>query len=348
MQPRERNTSSHTSASLAASVHRLGRPAWRGAVLVMLVGVAPGCGGGGDAGNDMGAQSDAGSDMGAPSDAGPCLWYLDSDGDGYGSDVVVPIESCEPRVGRVTRGGDCDDGVATIRPGAGELCDAVDNDCDGTANEGFMLGSACTGMGECGAGTVECLDMDTTVCSTDVGGSASAATTETCDALDNDCDGDTDEDVLVGEACPALGECGAGVTECSAAGSIVCSTQAGGSASQATEELCDGVDNDCDGPTDETFALGGACDGAGGCGVGQVECLSSSPSFTETVCSTEPGGTQDQAAVNDLLCNGLDDDCDGTTDEDRGVGGPCNDACGPGVIECASLNTTRCSSEGSC
>jgi hypothetical protein len=343
MQLRERNTSSHTSSSLAASVYRRALPPWLGAVLVTLVCLAPGCGGGGDAGNDMGAPSDAGSDMGAP-DAGPCLWYLDDDGDGYGSDDVAPIESCEPRVGRVERGGDCDDGVATISPGARELCDAVDNDCDGTTNEGFMLGSACTGTGECGAGTVECLDMDTTVCSTDIGGSASAATTETCDALDNDCDGDTDEDVVVGEACPAVGECGAGVTECSAAGSIVCSTQAGGSASQATDELCDGLDNDCDGPIDETFATGEACNGLGACGVGQVECLSD----TETVCSTEPGGTQNQAAANDLLCNGVDDDCDGTTDEDRGVGDACTDACGPGVVECATLNTIRCSSEGSC
>jgi len=56
-------------------------------------------------------------------------WYLDADGDGYGSETEI-IQSCEVEDGYVEEMGDCDDGNAEINPSATEVCDELDNDCD--------------------------------------------------------------------------------------------------------------------------------------------------------------------------------------------------------------------------
>jgi hypothetical protein len=60
-------------------------------------------------------------------------YYLDGDGDGFGGDTSV--SSCDPVPGWLTAGGDCDDADAGVAPGAVELCNAADDDCDGTVDE---------------------------------------------------------------------------------------------------------------------------------------------------------------------------------------------------------------------
>ncbi len=151
----------------------------------------------------------------------------------------------------------------------------------------------------------------------------------------------------VGVACEGEGQCGAGIIECDDDGGARCSTEPGGTADQSVAEICNGLDDDCDGEVDEAFLVGDPCDGRGACGAGTVQCDPTDDTDMTTLCSTEPGGTQNQAAANDLLCNGIDDDCDGQTDEDRGVGMICDGAgaCGAGELECATINTTRCSTD---
>ena len=65
---------------------------------------------------------------------GSTEYYLDSDGDGFGDDNSTAM-ACEPDPGYVAVGGDCDDAEPTVYPDATELCDGLDNDCDGDVDE---------------------------------------------------------------------------------------------------------------------------------------------------------------------------------------------------------------------
>jgi uncharacterized delta-60 repeat protein len=74
-------------------------------------------------------------------------------------------------------------------------------------------------------------------------------------------------------------------------------------------ELCNGADDDCDGQADEDLDLGGPCMALGACGAGVRECAPGGL----VRCSTGPGGSADRSAAE--VCNGADDDCDGTADD---------------------------------
>ncbi len=91
---------------------------------------------------DAGARSDATVRLDAQIDASFCepsereVYYADGDGDGFGTSSTV--EACELPVGFAMQAGDCNDAVGTAYPGASEICDAVDSDCDGTIDEGVF------------------------------------------------------------------------------------------------------------------------------------------------------------------------------------------------------------------
>jgi hypothetical protein len=88
--------------------------------------------------------------------------------------------------------GDCNDANSAVNPGAEELCNSADDNCNGTADEGFLVGSVCTvGVGACErAGIILCAtDGNNTVCE----GTPGAPTTEVCNNIDDNCDGQVDE-----------------------------------------------------------------------------------------------------------------------------------------------------------
>lgn len=78
------------------------------------------------------------------------IWYPDVDGDGFG-DALNPRRICEPPHGFIANGGDCNDGDSGVNPGGTEVCDGMDNNCSGAADEGLDedFDSVCGSLDDC-------------------------------------------------------------------------------------------------------------------------------------------------------------------------------------------------------
>jgi hypothetical protein len=235
---------------------------------------------------------------------------------------------------------DCDDMNEDRAPGLQEVCDGTDNDCDGDVDEGFPeLSTSCTvGQGACEASGVKvCNDAgDGVTCDARPGDPSD----EVCNRIDDDCDGIVDdlngetevdfstnpehcgecnndcaEQVDNGTAGCELGQCT--VQSCDehfydVDGDVSNGCEYDCPASRAgnvrpEDDLCDGVDNDCDGGVDEGFPNKGE-----GCIVGLGICQNfgsyvCAEDEMSADCDAEPGQPEPSE-----LCNGLDDDCDGS------------------------------------
>ncbi len=159
----------------------------------------------------------------------------------------------------------CDAPVVTPSP---EVCNNIDDNCDGLVDNGTLpgVGESCgNAIGTCMKGTYACVNGQLK-CNT-----TGMATTETCNGLDDDCDGIVDNGNFptVGQdcVCPGLdpakigvGVCKGGKLVCRGAAGIVCEGCIGPSA-----EICDGKDNDCDGMADQQAM----CPSGFGCREGQ-------------------------------------------------------------------------------
>lgn len=136
---------------------------------------------------------------------------------------------------------DCDDANAAINTTAAELCNGVDDDCDGTVDDGVLQGAACSvGVGACArSALLTCADGTYSLCPTTAG----APGLETCNGIDDDCNGLVDDGAAVLATCVVgLGACErAGVPTC-AGGIVGCH----GTPGTPIGEACNGVDDDCD------------------------------------------------------------------------------------------------------
>ncbi|HSN89925.1 MAG TPA: putative metal-binding motif-containing protein [Anaeromyxobacteraceae bacterium] len=260
-----------------------------------------------------------------------CDGATDEDFPTLGVGCTVGIGACQ-RTGTLVCTGDGAGVECSASPGApgAELCNGIDDDCDPGTPDGAgesTLGAACDGADAdlCSGGSIACV-AGQLVCD-DVAGNAA----DVCDGADNDCNPSTPDgsgDPRVGADCCPSGNladcantggstrCRAGTATCSS-GAIVC-----GGAVQRTAEICDGVDNDCDGALDDVAGIGTACSGGpvnttGACAAAYTCTGFPGPGPGGLTCVQTVGPTAE-------ICNGIDDDCDGTIDDAPGdVGGAC-------------------------
>jgi hypothetical protein len=222
---------------------------------------------------------------------------------------------------------ECIDGIRGECVGAtdptAEACNGIDDDCDDLLDEG--IARACgSDVGTCRLGTETCIDGAFGSCA---GGRGPA--TESCDNMDNDCDGSIDEDVT--RACGSdVGACTAGSQSCTAGSWSVCSGEV-----LPTVETCNGMDDDCDGSADEMLTRPCGTD-VGTCTAGTQTCTAGAWS---TTCSGSTGpGTE--------TCDGsLDEDCDGAVDEGCGCTSETTRACGTDTGAC-TRGTQTCDASG--
>ncbi len=262
------------------------------------------------------------------------------DGFGVGDACQVGLGACQ-RAATLVCNAAGDGTRCNASPGAptAERCgNGVDDDCDGAVDEGFDNGDACqVGQGTCRrVGLRVCnAARDATVCDAVAG----SPTAESCNALDDDCDGTVDEqNPGGGVACQTgqPGRCSAGIRNCHD-GALLCDRTNG-----PIGESCNGADDDCDAATDEQNAGGGAaCQSGqpGRCAAGTVRCLDATLSC---VRDADPVAEQ---------CNGVDDDCDGTIDQGNPQGGAAcvtgrPGRCGPGNVKCVDASLTCVGTSG--
>ena len=187
---------------------------------------------------------------------------------------------------------DCAPSDSSVNHAALEVCDAVDNDCNGKIDDG--LGTLSCGKGACVHEVEVCSGGKVQWCDPYQG-----AAMEVCDGADNDCDGLVDEDQ--GKVSCGLGVCQHTVSLCSQGDVQECDPFEG-----ATDEICDGQDNDCDGQTDEDS-------GEVACGKGQCfHSIAACMGGVEQQCNPFAGASPE-------VCDGIDNDCDDEVDEDLGT-----------------------------
>ncbi len=233
--------------------------------------------------------------------------------------------------------------VANVTASA-ETCNNLDDNCNGLVDDGVAAqrcftgpagtfagacpGPGCTPRGQCRVGSAVCASGAYGTCT-----GQTLPVTEVCDGLDNDCNGSPDNGLLI----DADGDGSRACLTCAAPASPACDCNDGNNMVRPTaSETCDAIDNNCNGQVDEGSGPGGkltancysgptGTQGVGACVAGVRVCN-----------ATVPGMSSFAACMNEIVptaevCNGRDDDCNGTVDDGF-------DQDGDGFLSCAACN----------
>ncbi len=294
-----------------------------------------------------GADNDCDGTIDPPTSVDATPWFVDADGDTFGSIDQITFACTQP-TGFAASDTDCDDAAPDTFPGATELCDNADNDCDGQLDEGAAGGpwfadADSDGFGDAAVSTDSCQQppgfvADATDCD-DTAALAFPGGSERCDSLDNDCDGQTDEGwtpdgtrVYLDDDDDGFGRPGSVTRRCNlpVPGRVTNKDDCDdfdAAVNPAADELCDGIDNNCDEVVDGLDAIDGATWFADADGD-----LFGDAAATTEACSVPAGFTGDSTDCNDAdatinpaadeLCDGIDNNCNSQVDEDGAASTP--------------------------
>jgi len=237
---------------------------------------------------------------------------------------------------------DCDDNNSSVYPGAAEICDGIDNNCNQQTDEGLAFSiyypdvdndgfgdinaplNSCLASAPAGfvTNSMDCLDNNATVY---------LGAPELCDGLDNDCNGIADDGLIFtlyyedadsdgfGTAASKFPSCEPNPPGGFVANSLDCNDNNADIHPNATE-ICDDIDNDCNGLTDDelltfTFFVDADSDGDGDPSVSITTCVTVAPSG---YVANANDCDDNNAAINPdaiEVIDGLDNDCNGMIDD---------------------------------
>ncbi len=266
---------------------------------------------------------------------GESIYYADADTDTYGNASSSKVVCLQP-AGYVVNNKDCNDASQAINPGAVEICNSIDDDCDLVADDGLAFNfyyrdADVDGYGVTATKGSACLPVPGYVTTpgdcNDANAAISPGDPEVCNAIDDDCDLVADDGLTFKDYYVDADVDGYGVTATKknaclpVAGSVTTPgdcNDANAAISPGDAEVCNAVDDDCDLVADDglTFAdyyVDADVDGYGVTSTKKSACLPVAGSVTT------PGDCNDaNAAISpgDLeVCNAIDDDCDLSPDD---------------------------------
>jgi MYXO-CTERM domain-containing protein len=270
------------------------------------------------------------------------VYFLDIDMDGYGDSGAIAI-SCSLPDGHVIIDGDCDDNNSEVNPSATEVCNGIDDNCDGEADEvsatdvsTWYADSDGDGYGRSSDSTVACdapsgYIADSTDCN-DSNGAINPGATEVCNGTDDDCNGETDEDSAADASTwyrdndrDGYGNPSASTVSCDPGSEWVLDSadcdDTDFEVNPGSTEYCNGIDDDCNGETDEDSAADASTwyrdsdrDGYGNPTLPYDACVMPMWHVADDSDCDDSNSDVNPAATE--VCNGTDDDCNGETDED--------------------------------
>lgn len=267
----------------------------------------------------------------------PVKWCEDLDSDGHG-DTVSCLSACEPPSNAWARtSDDCDDSRAEVHPDAPEACNGLDDNCDGTTDEGVTGDTLWyadldgDGFGDAGDSRPACSRPPRTQpvagdCDDDDAGAHPGAN-EVPDGQDQDCDGQADEGTETADfdqdgTSAADGDC----------------NDTNPAIHPGAEETCDGVDSDCDQVVDEDatdpsiFYVDADGDGVGaGAPTTEASCTPPGEGYSRTNTDCDDSDPARSPAYQERWGDEIDQDCDGVAPSADAYVSPTGAYVAPGI-----------------
>jgi hypothetical protein len=270
-------------------------------------------------------------------------YYVDADGDGFGTSTAK-IDTClsVPPQGYADNNRDCADNVKTINPSILEVCDKIDNDCNGKIDDGLQLytyysdkdndsfGDSSDSIKICDSSAPSGFTVKKGDCIINDKNSFPGAN-EICDGLDNDCDRSADEGLPTNRYYKDSDNDGYGtgsifVDTCITIPPVGFKKESGDCNDLANQinpsksEICDGIDNNCNGGIDDGLPKSRYYrdldkDGFGDLKAPLDTCLATLSGYVNNSsdCNDNQNNINQNVAEK---CNGIDDNCNGKIDED--------------------------------